>query len=305
MYHGDTIPGFPQHPHRGFETVTFVREGYIDHSDSLGATARFGRGDVQWLTAGAGIVHSEMFPLLQARRRQPARALSDLGQPAGEDRSSRRRTSRCSGTRTCRAPSPAEGVEVTVVAGALDNANPPAPPPDSWAANPEADLAIWLDHARAGREVDAAAGEGRAHGAHVVFLRRRQARDRGARADEARRDRGRGRSARHSCGAGRQGRGAADAGPADRRARRAVRPVRHEHARRASAGVQRLPAHAVRRLAVPRPTTPCTRASAAASRSTPTGASRTRPRRRGYFFSSSPSASFATRNESTAAGTPA
>ena len=57
-------PASPQHPHRGFETVTFVRRGFIDHSDSLGATARFGRGDVQWLTAGRGIVHCEMFPLL-------------------------------------------------------------------------------------------------------------------------------------------------------------------------------------------------------------------------------------------------
>src|SRR5204863_8051619 len=64
MYHGSVVPGFPQHPHRGFETVTLARRGYIDHSDSLGATARFGRGDVQWMTAGKGVVHSEMFPLI-------------------------------------------------------------------------------------------------------------------------------------------------------------------------------------------------------------------------------------------------
>ena len=88
MYHGDVVPGFPQHPHRGFETVTIVRRGLIDHSDSLGATARFGRGDVQWLTAGKGIVHSEMFPLLDRDGAQPARALPDLAQPAAPRTSS-------------------------------------------------------------------------------------------------------------------------------------------------------------------------------------------------------------------------
>src|SRR3954469_23203180 len=71
MYHGTTVPGFPAHPHRGFETVTIVRRGLIDHSDSLGAAARFGGGDVQWLTAGRGVVHSEMFPLTERERTNP------------------------------------------------------------------------------------------------------------------------------------------------------------------------------------------------------------------------------------------
>ena len=83
MYHGLEVPGFPQHPHRGFETVTYVRRGVIDHADSLGAAARFGAGDTQWLTAGRGIVHSEMFPLLARRRAEPARAVPDLVEPPG------------------------------------------------------------------------------------------------------------------------------------------------------------------------------------------------------------------------------
>ena len=141
MYHGDVVPGFPQHPHRGFETVTIVRRGYIDHSDSLGATARFGMGDVQWLTAGAGVVHSEMFPLLDPDGPNTLELFQIwLNLPAKSkmvpayftmfwDKDIPRR----------RHP----GVEVTVIAGALEDAQPLTPPPDSWASNPESDLAIW------------------------------------------------------------------------------------------------------------------------------------------------------------------
>ena len=78
MYHGDVVPGFPQHPHRGFETVTFVRTGLIDHSDSLGATARFGRGDVQWLTAG---------PRHRARGDVPAASSATAGTRSSSSRS--------------------------------------------------------------------------------------------------------------------------------------------------------------------------------------------------------------------------
>jgi hypothetical protein len=146
MYHGSVVPGFPQHPHRGFETVTFVRQGLVDHSDSLGATARFGRGDVQWLTAGEGIVHSEMFPLLDRDAPNPCELFQIwLNLPAADklvapyftmfwDEDMPRVVAKDDDGRATR---------VTVIAGALDGVQPLAPPPSSWASRAEADVAIW------------------------------------------------------------------------------------------------------------------------------------------------------------------
>jgi redox-sensitive bicupin YhaK (pirin superfamily) len=56
----DYLPGFPTHPHRGFETVTYVLDGAMDHRDSLGNHGHLGPGSVQWMTAGHGIVHAEI-----------------------------------------------------------------------------------------------------------------------------------------------------------------------------------------------------------------------------------------------------
>ena len=56
----DYLAGFPWHPHRGIETITYVLAGSVDHGDSLGNTGVLGAGDVQWMTAGSGILHQEM-----------------------------------------------------------------------------------------------------------------------------------------------------------------------------------------------------------------------------------------------------
>ncbi|HEY9028010.1 MAG TPA: pirin family protein [Burkholderiaceae bacterium] len=156
MYHGQTVPGFPSHPHRGFETVTIVRQGLTDHSDSLGAAARFGGGDVQWLTAGKGIVHSEMFPLLETERDNPLELFQIwLNLPARSKMCEPHFTMLWAGDIPHRVFTSGNGAttEVAVIAGRLEG--PPSgggeadvaqalpPPPDSWASQAEADVAIW------------------------------------------------------------------------------------------------------------------------------------------------------------------
>src|SRR6187399_1835424 len=56
----DYLKGFPWHPHRGIETITYVLAGQVEHGDSLGNRGILGAGDIQWMTAGSGIIHQEM-----------------------------------------------------------------------------------------------------------------------------------------------------------------------------------------------------------------------------------------------------
>ncbi len=146
MYHGDVVPGFPRHPHRGFETVTLVRDGFVDHSDSLGATARFGQGDVQWMTAGRGVVHAEMFPL---RERQGGNRLELFQIWLNLPRASKMAAPYFTMLWSRDIPShqllddAGRETRVVTVAGTLAGGVPPSPPPDSWAAREDAQLAIW------------------------------------------------------------------------------------------------------------------------------------------------------------------
>jgi hypothetical protein len=153
MYHGETVPGFPQHPHRGFETVTIARRGFIDHSDSMGATARFGRGDVQWMTAGRGVVHCEMFPLLERDAPNPVELFQIwLNLPREDKMVEPHFTMLWSDTIPRCAFVDPEGrkTDVTVAAGSLDGQRAPAPPPKSWAARADSDVAIYCIRMDAG-----------------------------------------------------------------------------------------------------------------------------------------------------------
>ena len=142
MYHGQKVPGFPAHPHRGFETVTVVPQGWVDHADSLGGKGRYGFGDVQWMTAGSGIQHSEMFPLLSTEEDNPMELFQIWLNLASKDKM---------------APPfykmlwhneiPIEqtnGAKVTWYAHNLSEPTkqPPSPPPHSWAHDANNEVAI-------------------------------------------------------------------------------------------------------------------------------------------------------------------
>ena len=153
MYHGHTIPGFPQHPHRGFETITLARQGFIDHSDSMGATARFGNGDVQWMTAGKGVVHSEMFPLVHRDKPNTTELFQIwLNLPRADKMVDPYFTMFWAETvpRSSFRDAAGKTTEVTFIAGGIPFAESPPPPPNSWASRDQADVAVWTIRMEAG-----------------------------------------------------------------------------------------------------------------------------------------------------------
>ncbi len=143
MYHGQKVPGFPAHPHRGFETITVVNKGVVDHSDSLGGSARYGQGDAQWLTAGRGIQHAEMFPLLDKDNANPLELFQIwLNLPAASKMVAPH--FKIFGNDDIPALALQEGrVQLRLIAGSYGEQYSLTPPPDSWAAQEGADVAVW------------------------------------------------------------------------------------------------------------------------------------------------------------------
>jgi len=153
MYHGETIPGFPEHPHRGFETITIVMQGMVDHADSHGQAGRYGNGDVQWMTAGEGLQHSEMFPLLNQEGENPAELFQVwLNLPKARKFAKPHFKMLWSEDIPVFKNTDENGksVEVNVIAGKTGETTPPLPAPDSWAADSENEVAVWTIKMEAG-----------------------------------------------------------------------------------------------------------------------------------------------------------
>jgi redox-sensitive bicupin YhaK (pirin superfamily) len=155
MYHGEHVPGFPAHPHRGFETVTIVTNGVVDHSDSLGAAGRFGFGDVQWMTAGKGVQHCEMFPLLNKDKENPLELFQIwLNLPRAKKFAEPHFAMLWNDTipELTSVDEMGKTTYVRVIAGQIEKVKAPNPAPNSWAADSENEVAIWTIRLEAGAQ---------------------------------------------------------------------------------------------------------------------------------------------------------
>lgn len=143
MYHGKTVPGFPGHPHRGFETITVVRKGLVDHADSLGAAGRYGDGDVQWMTAGKGVQHSEMFPLLNQDKENTMELFQIWLNLPKKNKMVDAHFKMLWSESIPRYTNEEKTIDVEVIAGKLGDKIAPTPPPNSWAADPANEVVVW------------------------------------------------------------------------------------------------------------------------------------------------------------------
>lgn len=146
MYHGSTIPGFPGHPHRGFETITVVREGMVDHADSTGAAGRYGNGDVQWMTAGKGVQHSEMFPLIHSDKGNDMELFQIWLNLPKKSKMVEPHFKMLWKEDLPIVQLDENRVRIEVIAGKLNNQLAPAPPPDSWAADENNAVGVFNVH---------------------------------------------------------------------------------------------------------------------------------------------------------------
>jgi len=147
MYHGLHVPGFPEHPHRGFETVTIVLNGFVDHFDSAGAAGRYGPGDVQWMTAGRGLQHAEMFPLVDEENPNPLELFQiwlNLPKESKMVEPDYKMLWADSIPLYKYKDSKGHSVSIRIIAGEFLGEHAPAPTPDSWAATDGNKVGIWL-----------------------------------------------------------------------------------------------------------------------------------------------------------------
>ncbi len=152
MYTGKVTPGFQLHSHWGYETITVVSQGYVDHFDSIGNQGRYGNGDVQWITAGGRYHHCEMYPLVHQDKDNPQLVTQILlNLPLSE-----KNTEPVVRTIWKEELSVIEGAgwKTTVVVGEFGGKKGIEPPKNSWASDPNHHVLILRIEMEAGAAIE-------------------------------------------------------------------------------------------------------------------------------------------------------
>lgn len=152
MYDGKVSPGFPIHPHWGYETFSVASQGYVDHFDNMGNQGRYGYGDMQWVSAGSFYVHNEMYPLAFTDRENPVLLTQiHLNLPIKDkDTPNEVRTVWLEDIPVVKG----EGYEISVYCGHFADTDGVPANPVSWAADPSHHVKIAMIRMEPGATVD-------------------------------------------------------------------------------------------------------------------------------------------------------